>query len=147
MIKMKKVLLTLGILCILIITGYSQELTNKEKFDIYDYQLRECISSKEYQEWKDVCYYPTYYDEFGNVNDSAQEKYYLENCFGKHYCEEKLRGLAEELDKANVKVIVVLINDKEEGKYSSTVMTLGLQNTYEAYGILDVAKRDLQEDE
>jgi hypothetical protein len=58
--------------------------------------------------------------------------------------------LLEELSKALEtmdKVIVVLVEDKPEGKYSSLVMTLGLNTTYEAYGILDVAKRDLQEDD
>ena len=42
------------------------------------------------------------------------------------------------------KAIVILIEDKADGKYSSQIMTLGLNTTYEAYGILDVAKQDLQ---
>ncbi len=41
------------------------------------------------------------------------------------------------------KVIVVLVQDKEKGGYSSLVMTLGVNNTYEAYGILEVGKQDL----
>ncbi len=57
-----------------------------------------------------------------------------------------LEKLAEELEKADAKVIVVLIDDKEGGGYSSTVMTLGIENTYEAYGILEVARQDLQDE-
>ena len=55
--------------------------------------------------------------------------------------------LLEKLDQELIehdKVIVVLIKDKEAGKYSSLVMTLGIKNSYEAYGILEVAKQDLQ---
>ena len=59
---------------------------------------------------------------------------------------ELIGKLDEELKETD-KVIVVLIQDKENGRYASTVMTLGIQNTYEAYGILDVAKQDLQEDD
>ena len=57
---------------------------------------------------------------------------------------ELIERLSQELSDANSKVIVILITDKKEGKYSSLVMTLGLSSTYEAYGILDVAKQDLQ---
>jgi len=57
-----------------------------------------------------------------------------------------IEKLDEEL-KDTDKVIVVLIKDKEDGRYTSEVMTLGIENTYEAYGILDVAKQDLQEDD
>lgn len=60
---------------------------------------------------------------------------------------ELIEQLSQELSEADSKVIVILITDKEEGKYSSLVMTLGLANTYEAYGILDVAKQDLQNEE
>lgn len=60
---------------------------------------------------------------------------------------ELLEKLAEELEKADPKVIVVSVGDKDGGKYSSLVMTLGLKNTYEAYGILEVAKQDLQGEE
>ena len=59
---------------------------------------------------------------------------------------ELLERLAEEL-KTMDKAIVVLIQDGEEGKYSSLVITLGLNNTYEAYGILDVAKQDLRDED
>ena len=52
------------------------------------------------------------------------------------------KGLA-----SNDKAIIVLIEDKEDGSYSSQVMTLGLEYAYEAYGILDVAKQDLMNDE
>lgn len=56
---------------------------------------------------------------------------------------ELLERLPRELDKSD-KAIIILIENKGEGKYSSIVMTLGLENTYEAYGILEVAKQDLQ---
>jgi len=59
---------------------------------------------------------------------------------------ELIEKLDEELKETD-KVIIVLIQDKEEGRYTSQVMTLGIENTYEAYGILDVAKQDLQEDD
>jgi len=59
---------------------------------------------------------------------------------------ELIERLDEELRETD-KVIVVLITDKEDGRYTSQVMTLGIENTYEAYGILDVAKHDLQEDD
>jgi len=59
---------------------------------------------------------------------------------------ELIERLDEELRETD-KVIVVLITDKEDGRYTSQVMTLGIENTYEAYGILDVAKQDLQEDD
>ncbi len=44
------------------------------------------------------------------------------------------------------KVIVILVEDKDEGKFASQVLALGLKNHYEAYGILEVAKQDLQND-
>jgi len=47
------------------------------------------------------------------------------------------------------KVIIILIKDSEDeesSKYTSLVMTLGLNSTYEAYGILEVAKQDLAEE-
>lgn len=59
---------------------------------------------------------------------------------------ELIEKLDEEL-KDTDKVIVVLIQDKEDGRYTSQVMTLGIEKTYEAYGILDVAKQNLQEDD
>ena len=51
-----------------------------------------------------------------------------------------IEALDEELAKADYKVIAVLIEDKEKGSYSSQVMTLGLQNSYEGIGILEIAK-------
>jgi len=60
---------------------------------------------------------------------------------------ELIERLGQELSEADSKVIVIVITDKDEGKYSSLVMTLGLNNTYEAYGILDVAKQDLRNDD
>ncbi len=59
---------------------------------------------------------------------------------------ELIERLNEELVETD-KVIVVLIGDKEGGKYTSLVLTLGIDNTYEAYGILEVARQDLQGEE
>ena len=59
---------------------------------------------------------------------------------------ELIEILTEKLVNTD-KVIVVLIEDKEDGKYSSNLMLLGLNNSYEAYGILEVAKQDLEKDE
>lgn len=59
---------------------------------------------------------------------------------------ELIERLDEELKESD-KVIIVLITDKEDGRYTSQVMTLGIENTYEAYGILDVAKHDLLEED
>lgn len=55
---------------------------------------------------------------------------------------ELLEELTKELLKTD-KAIIVLIEDKAEGKYSSTVMLLGIEYSYEAYGILEAAKRDI----
>lgn len=60
---------------------------------------------------------------------------------------ELIERLSQELSEEDSKVLVILITDKEEGKYSSLVMTLGLNTTYEAYGILEVAKQDLQNED
>jgi len=58
---------------------------------------------------------------------------------------ELLERLTEELEEFD-KVIVALVKDDDEnGKYVSLVMTLGLERTYEAFGILEVAKQDLLE--
>ena len=54
--------------------------------------------------------------------------------------------LIEELQKDLLtydKVICVLIRDKQGGGYTSTCLTLGVRSYYEAYGILEVAKRDV----
>ena len=58
-----------------------------------------------------------------------------------------IEALGAELAEADAKVVVILVVDRDDGKYSSTVMTLGLKNTYEAYGILDVARHDLMEED
>jgi len=57
---------------------------------------------------------------------------------------ELIEQLTEELEEFD-KVIVVLIQDKEDGGYTSRVITLGLDNTYEAYGMIEVARQDLIE--
>ena len=59
---------------------------------------------------------------------------------------ELLEEIGEALETMD-KVVVVLIEDKENGKFSSLVMTLGLDNNYEAYGVLEVAKQDLQRED
>ena len=60
---------------------------------------------------------------------------------------ELLEALAKELETMD-KVVVVLIEDAEDSnKYKSLVMTLGINTTYEAYGILDVAKQDLMNED
>lgn len=59
---------------------------------------------------------------------------------------ELIERLSDELQTAN-KAVVVIIEDKEDGKYNSLVMTLGLEYTYEAYGILEIAKQDLEAEE
>jgi len=55
---------------------------------------------------------------------------------------ELIEAITEVLAKAD-KVVAVFIEEKEDGKYTSYTMTLGLNNTYEAYGILEVARQDL----
>ncbi len=60
---------------------------------------------------------------------------------------ELLEKLSEKLEDAGCKVIVIVVTDKAKGGYSSQVMTLGLATSYEAYGMLDVAKQDLMEDD
>ena len=60
---------------------------------------------------------------------------------------ELLEALANHLETMD-KVIVVLIEDEEDSsRYKSLVMTLGVDTTYEAYGILDVAKQDLMNED
>lgn len=59
---------------------------------------------------------------------------------------ELLEDLSKKLPTAS-KVIIVLIEDKDDGTYDSQVMILGLDHTYEAYGILEVAKQDLMEND
>ena len=58
---------------------------------------------------------------------------------------EMVEEFADKLVAAD-KVIIVLVEDTDDGKFSSQVMLLGISNSYEAYGILDVAKQDLQEE-
>lgn len=45
------------------------------------------------------------------------------------------------------KVIVVLCEDKQRGNYTTQVMTLGFNNSYEAYGLLLAALFDLKDDD
>ena len=55
---------------------------------------------------------------------------------------EFIEAITEALKKAD-KAVVIFIEDKENGEYTSDTMTLGLNTSYEAYGILEVAKQDL----
>lgn len=64
----------------------------------------------------------------------------------KNSCKADLLEVLAEKLKTMDKVIVVLIADEENGKFTSQVLTLGIETYYEAYGMLDVAKQDLQED-
>ncbi len=68
----------------------------------------------------------------------------IDNIFKNSSKAELIEELTKELENTD-KVIIVLIEDKKDGKYTSQVMTLGLNNTYEAYGILEVARQDLAE--
>ena len=74
----------------------------------------------------------------------------LERIFKNSEKAELIEAVSKELERGDSKVVVVIINDIEDtednGKYTSIVMTLGLEHTYEAYGILEVAKRDLLND-
>ena len=71
----------------------------------------------------------------------------IERIFKNSNKAELLEMFEKELENNDSKVIVVLVTDKDEGKYTSIVMTLGLDHTYEAYGILDVAKQDLMNED
>jgi hypothetical protein len=44
------------------------------------------------------------------------------------------------------KVLVVLIKDDTNGEFSSNTLTLGLNHSYEAYGLLEIARQDLAHD-
>jgi hypothetical protein len=55
---------------------------------------------------------------------------------------EKLTEYLNEYDKA----VVVLIKDKERGGFSSETLLLGVENLYDACGILKVAEHDLLHD-
>ena len=59
---------------------------------------------------------------------------------------ELIEEFSKGLEQAN-KAFVILIEDGEEGKFTSSVMFLGLANTYEAYGILEIARQHLQEED
>ena len=74
-----------------------------------------------------------------------QDKY-LEKIFKNSEKGKLVEQFAEDLETMD-KAVVILIKDKEEGGFSSVVMTLGLNNTYEAYGMLEVAKQDLLEED
>ena len=67
---------------------------------------------------------------------------FLDKIFKRSEKAKLLEALAKTLETAD-KAIVVTVEDKEGGKYSCQVMTLGLNSTYEACGILEVAKQDL----
>lgn len=58
-----------------------------------------------------------------------------------------LEVFKEKLQEGEPKVIVILINDKDDGKYDSQVLLLGMTNSYEALGILEIAKEDIRSGE
>lgn len=70
----------------------------------------------------------------------------LDNIFKRSEKAKLIETLEHELETFD-KAVIVLVQDKEDNKYTSLVMSLGLQNTYEAYGILEVAKIDLSKDD
>ena len=55
---------------------------------------------------------------------------------------ELIENLTDKLIDAD-KAIIILIEDKDEGIYTSQVMLLGINTTYEACGILEIGKADL----
>lgn len=59
---------------------------------------------------------------------------------------ELIEEFSKGLEQAN-KALVILIEDGEEGKFLSTIISLGLANVYEAYGILEIARQHLQEED
>ena len=77
---MEKIILLIGVVMILLISGCSQGLTNNQIGDIYNSQLMECIASQEYQYWKDIC-------------QNTTDEYYLKNCFGEHFIKIKIKPL------------------------------------------------------
>jgi len=68
----------------------------------------------------------------------------IDNIFKNSSKAELVEQLTKELEEFD-KVVIVLIQDKEDGGYTSRVITLGLDNTYEAYGMIEVARQDLIE--
>lgn len=73
----------------MLVSGCTQHsLSNKEKIDIYTQHLIECLDSQEYEDWENDC-----------QNNTNNEEYYLKNCFGYNYCEEKLKPLAQKLQE------------------------------------------------
>ena len=59
---------------------------------------------------------------------------------------EFMEAVEEALVSAD-KVVAVLIQDKEDGVYTSQVLTLGFNYSYERLGALDMAKMDLIKEE
>ena len=57
-----------------------------------------------------------------------------------------MEAIEEALVSAD-KVIAVLIRDKEDGVYTSQVLSLGFDYSYERLGALDMAKMDLIKEE
>ena len=55
---------------------------------------------------------------------------------------DMLERFTEELVTAD-KVVVVIINELPCERFNNVVMTYGLASKYEAYGILDVVKQDM----
>ncbi len=56
-----------------------------------------------------------------------------------------IEELTKQLETYNKAVIILIEDMDEDNKYASLTMTLGLEHTYEAYGILKVAEQDLKD--
>lgn len=57
-----------------------------------------------------------------------------------------IERLSEELEKGDPKVIVILLEDMDNYKYTNLTMTLGLEHNYDVYAMLEIAKQDFKED-
>lgn len=69
----------------------------------------------------------------------------LQKLTGKQDLVDVLRKILDETDEP--KVIVTIVEDMEDYRYQVQVLTLGLSTSYESFGILDVAKRHLSEED
>lgn len=58
---------------------------------------------------------------------------------------ELLEVLAKELEHYD-KAIVILVHDKDNGGFESQSLMLGIWTLYEAVGMLDISKNDIQDD-
>jgi hypothetical protein len=66
----------------------------------------------------------------------------LESIFRNSSKKDLLDDFSESLPDYD-KVIIVMVKDGEEGKYTSRIMLMGFERQYESVGILENAKHDL----